>query len=273
MIVASLALLVGFQGPVLPDKAKWPWLMGQREVALGPQPLRRTIMVAIVSKEIEPMFTSKAILPGGWSEFRFGRAQSEVIDDNLFNKPCRKIQLSGLSTYSINYYSARRGQETANVTWWVTPKGKILRQYAERETPMGMEVADATYGVTEIEVRRTDPAGKTTFATFHVENEMEAIQRQFVPMLEGDKLLTPRKEFKVLDPFTGGLVAMKAEIQGRFTFREGGKKYEGRMCNVTAGSGRANVLITAKGDIVRVELGKDRYLVRTDAIDPVIGGQ
>jgi hypothetical protein len=93
-------------------------------------------------------------------------------------------------------------------------------------------------------------------------NDMEKLQLQFKPMIVDGKVVMRDKEYLVYDPFTSGFVKRAAHVGGSFRgsylqlpFEGSHVDFEGLM------TGKVKAYISKEGDLVKLDLPQNRYVI------------
>ena len=175
-----------------------------------------------------------------------GNVRWRMTDEPLFGKTLRHLATRGLDM---------RSGVVAQEDVWTDAEGMIVRQREVRATAKGRQTAEATFYPDRIELTRTDERGRSTFAEVNPSGGMAAVQARFTPMA-GD-----RKEFLRLDAVRGGFVRVLIERTGRFKGEWGGDAYEGAAYRFTVDGKAQTAMMTAEGEIVRIEFNPTLALV------------
>jgi len=144
--------------------------------------------------------------------------------------------------------------------WWLAPDGTILRQYEQRVDKRGTRTANCTYNKDSIEIS-VDLFGQRKVTTLYP-SDMDLVQAQFKPMIVDDKVVTREKNYVVYDPFTSGFVKRTAKLSGVFKGIYLSTQFEGNSMTLEGDpDGPFRVFISNEGDLVKMELPKNRFLV------------
>lgn len=236
---------------------------GQREVVLGPLLYPDIVMTVLHSKDKPGTHRGDGITTPVWDEYPLGHVRWSVTDGTLFEQPCRVIRLQGLTQSDIQM---RRLKKTVTVEneavtiWYLSPEGRILRQYEKRAGFNGEKVANCTYGDGEITVQ-VDEGGKRKITTVYPAVDFEKLHLQFRPMIVGDKVVMEEKEYLVYDPFAGGFEKRTAKLSGKFAGQWLQKSFKGNAFDITTPRMIIKAYIGQEGDLVKADLPNDDFLI------------
>jgi|GEM_PF-7087710 hypothetical protein len=221
---------------------RMPW----REVATGPTVAETISMSLVERRDIEPQFLDDGrITPGGVSVKSLGMATSGVDEVDYLGERVRRIRTTAAAT--------RRGRaQRVQVTWWVTPQGAIRRQFVDERTPAGRRTANVLYGET-IEVQLSEGGRGRVYDA--VPPDRAAVDRLFMPMLEGETVVRTQKSFVVLEPFCGTFLPGTAHRDGQFRFGHGAKAIWGTVVRVKIGEQEARVFVRSDGVLAQTTYG------------------
>jgi len=266
----TLALCLAFQrGQVenLPVKQPEVFFPGEREVVLGPLAYRDTVMPMIHSKLLESTADIHGIHPPVWDEYPIGHVRWSVKPDVFATKPCMVLRTEGqyLPKYNFAFKgNTRKIEFTVEVhgttQWWLAPDGTILRQYVQLVDARGTRTASCTYDKDSIDIQ-FDIYGQRRITTLYP-GDMDKVQAQFKPMIVDGKVVMPEKEYLVYDPFTGGFLKRTAKVSGHFDGTYLSLKFKGTHVDIDGilEDGPIKTYIDDEGDLVKIDLTKDRYV-------------
>lgn len=239
---------------------------GQREIVLGPVPYRDTVMSMIYSKDHPATYDMKGVNPPSWTEYPIGHLRWSVREDTFGDQPCMAIREEGVY-YPELHFRSRNGLAKTNITleikgtrtWWVSKSGKILREYEQRFDRRGIRTATCTYNADSIDMM-VDEFGKRRIATLFPA-DMEALHRQFQPMIVDNKVVLREKSYVVYNPFTGGYESYTARVVGTFSGNYGALAYQGNHVNIEGKDSTVKVYVSKENDVAKIDLPKDCYVV------------
>ncbi len=236
------------------------YMPGQREVVLGVQPYRETMMMLIWQTDTIPNFPSNYgdIQPSGLAEKTLGWVKWSVKNDTWAGKPCKVLRCEGNTTDAL---SKKLNVNLRDVkSWWVDEDGKIVRQYEQQIRPFATRTANCVYQKDSIDISVDDEKGRRQTSVFP-NMEMNELHAQFKPMWKDGKILLDKKDYYVFNPFEGSFDKYSARLAGwaggsYFKMKFVGKAFEivGPRLVQTAG-------ISEEGDLIHVQLPKDRFIV------------
>ena len=236
---------------------------GQREVVLGPLPYRDTVMTVLHSRDYPGTYDGKGLAPPVWDEYPKGTVRWSVTDGTHFDKPCKVIRLQGMTQSVVEMRRLKKVasvQNDALTVWYLSPEGRILRQFESRQGYGGEKTANCIYGDDSIEVQVTEGRQRRV-TTVYPNVDMEKLHLQFRPMIVGDKILMEAKEYWVYNPFGGGFEKRTAKLGGRFAGQWLQKNFKGRHVDITSTSMSVKAYISEEGDLVKVDLPKDDFFI------------
>ncbi len=262
--LAGFALLLAGQG-VVQDLPKFSYLAaytpGQREIALGPLPQYDVTMEVRFEKTTNAEFTKTKIYGESLTSYSKGYVRWSCIDGKLFDKPCRILKMDGITKgenrtriKTISYGSRN------TTTYWISPEGKLLRQSIQLLDPEGVRNAECIYWADHIEVSVADRKGRRSFTVFP-KIDLSLLDLQFKPMLDGEKVILPFKEYYVYNPFEGSFDKYKATVGGSFHGSWMATKFDGTHVDIEGPEGRVVAYISKEGDLIKVDLPKNHALV------------
>jgi len=266
MVIAFLSMLVAggpqFQSEGLPTfNYTAAFSAGQREIVLGPIPYHDVTMEVRYEKDTDAQYTPNKIIGPSWEEYATGYVRWDVSDTTLFDKPCRKLRMEGITKGKNSTKTKDISYATRNsTTYWITPEGKVLRQHIQLVDPSETKTAEAVFWSDHIEVSVDDKRGRRSF-TVYPNVDLSLIDMQFKPMMEGDKVVLPYKEYYVFEPFTQAFIKYKAAVGGTFHGTWLAMKFDGTHIDIDGPRGRIIAYISKEGDLVKADLGNNRSLV------------
>jgi hypothetical protein len=264
MIAAALFLAVaapqsipGGQKATLTMAAYMP---GQREVVLGVLPYKDTMMQLIWQTDLTPKFPTfnGEVTPGGVSEQALGWVRWSVKTDTWAGKPCKVLRCEGETREMVS--------KTLKVTirdvkaWWVDDEGKILRQFEQQIRPFANRSANCVYQKDSIDISVDDEKGRRQTSIFP-NIEMDELHAQFKPMWKDGKVLLEKKDYYVFNPFEGGFDKYTARLSGWAGGTYFNMKFVGKAFEITGPKLVQTAGISDEGDLIHVQLPKDRYIV------------
>jgi len=267
-LLASLAQ----QGDLPKIVYQMPILGGQREVVFGPAAEPATLLNGYYQRDVaaHPIFTPdntggyvESWEPGGMAEHNLGYFDCVSKTDSLFDKSCFAItttakwnQTIGKKPNQINF------SDYVKQEWWVTPDGKILREFMSLTTPQGTQTGDCVYGKSSVQRRFTGLDGQVTFGEVFPACGMDALNDRFKPMIADGKLLIRDKEYSELNPLTGGLDKYTIRSSGTFKGELLFAPFQGRLFDLDGPNKLfEKVYIDNTGDLVKVVLNDDEFFV------------
>jgi hypothetical protein len=262
MILAALACATLAQQNI-PSATKatlnmYAYMPGQREIVLGVTPYRDTQMQLIYQIDKEPRFGGGDVTPGGLFEKALGWVRWSVKADTWAGKPCKVLRCEGETTEELSKTMKVTVRDTKQ--WWVDDENHILRQYEQQIRPFFTRTANCVYQKDSIDITVSDEKGRRQTSMFP-NCEMDEIHAQFKPMWVDGKVVLEKKEFYVLNPFEGTFETYSVRLAGwaggtYFAMKFSGKAFEiaGPRLTQTAG-------ISEEGDLIHVQLPKDRFIV------------
>ncbi len=244
---------------------------GQREMALGIRHQSETLLNYFYEKEVNAQYIPngindgqphETIQPQNWVEKNLGYMRWSVRPDDIFNQKANLLTTESLVRQRVGPKDHQyQITSMAKTQWWISDKGKILRQYYQLQSPMGDLRCNATYGTDSVEVSRETPQG-TKFLTMFPSGGMEALDAQFTPMLAGGKVLLPEKKFQVLNLQTGSVDDYEAKISGKFNCQYMNVWFKGQCVDITGpGKLTEKAYLSDEGDLVKVEFSEEKYWV------------
>lgn len=249
-----------------------PIIGGQREIILGPKPIGSVLLNGFLERDFtarhlaNPSNTGGYVdswIPGGTHEENLGYFDCVTRPSTLFDQPCVEITTTARWNQKIGKKPNQiTVQNTAKQQYWISPAGRILRHYAEMQTPEGKQIGDCAYGKGSVQRRYTDVHGKTSFGELFPTCGMDGLNAQFTPMFADGKVLKRDKEFWIANPLTGGLDHYTVRVSGRFKGTMLNATFQGEMFDIDGpNSFHEQVLLDDKGDLVKVSLDDERYFV------------
>lgn len=233
------------------------FMPGQREVVLGPLPYPDTMMLVIFEKELSPTFGGGQVLGGGLAEDTLGWIRWSVKPDKFAGKDCFQIRAEGELNEKIKKAPIQL-KEVRN--YWVTADGEILRQYDVQIGPYYKRVANSVYHKDSIDISIEDEKGRRT-STAYPNIEFSRLYAQFTPMMKNGEVVLREKEYFVFDPFSGKCDKHTARISGSAVGEEFRQKFIGKAFEIKGPELTQTAAVSLEGDLIRVELPKDRYIV------------
>jgi len=248
-------------------KVPQPYFAGEREVVLGPKAYSDSVMALIYSKDYPAKLDMKGVNPPIWDEYPIGSIRWSVKPDVFGSQQCMVLKME--ATYRPQFrfkvkYGARPNDVTLDIRgvsqWWIAEDGTILRQFEQRADNRGTQSANCTYGKDSIEVS-VDMFGQRRVTTLYP-GDMDKLQAQFKPMIVDGKVVMREKEYLIYNPFTSGFDKRKATLSGAFKGVYLSANFEGTSMTLEGyEDGPFRAFISNEGDLVKMELPKDRYLV------------
>jgi len=230
--------------------------VGQREIVLGPALQKDVTMVVRKSKHLPGTFGQFQTYGPTDLTYSIGVVHWSVTEGTLRNKPCRIIKLEALTK------DDRLGQSTIlpygvrnTKIYWISPEGKILRQFVRTGDPNGTKSADCTFLTDHIEDTVEENGVKHASRVFP-NFDMSLLDAQFKPMLEGDKVILESKEYYEFEPFKQSFVKYKATASGRFHGNWNGTKFDGVHVDIQGPKALVVVFVSKEGDLVQVDFPK-----------------
>jgi hypothetical protein len=252
---------------------KMPILGGQREIAVGPKLYEFTLLGGYYERDyaattIPPGPDTAggyvdSMAPGGIVTKSLGSLDWSTKEDKLIDQNCIVITSTGRWNQSVGKKPNEvRWTNEAKQQYWLTPDGKIIRQYFQLTTPQGTQSADLTYGTDSIQRRYTNLQGKTSFGEIFPVCGMDALHEQFRPMLAHGKVLARDKEFYRCNPLTGGLEKCEAHISGKFQGKYLGAGFRGTTVDIVGpAKDKQTAFVSDDDDLVQVKIDQDRFFV------------
>lgn len=275
LLVAIASLAIGQTRTMSMPQIEYitPIFGGQREVVLGAKPYEITLLGGFYEKD----YTGGSInhgqdtqgqyvdsfIPGGIVTKSLGYLDWSTRDDKLLDTPCVTVSSSGKWQQTIGKKPNEQSwANTGKIQYWIGNDGKILRQYAQLQTPAGSQSGDLTFGPDSIQRRYTGTDGKTSFGEIFPSCGMQALNDQFKPMIVDGKVVLRDKDFFRCDPLTGGVQKYSAHISGKFTGTYLDAGFRGTTVVIVDPSGKTQTaFISDDGDLVKVKLDDDRFFV------------
>lgn len=272
MVLALTVCLLTTQQQQLPRDLTFqipePIFAGEREILLGPKEYSDSIMSLIYSKDKPASLDMKGINPPIWEEYPIGSIRWSVKPGTFGSQSCMVVKNDVIFRPQYHYAFKGKTRQT-NVTldirgvsqWWVTADGKILRQYEQRTDDRGVRTANCTYGTDSIEVS-VEEFGKRRVTTLFP-GDMQLLQNQFKPMVVDGRVVMSEKPYAIYNPFTSGFEKHIAKVGGAFQGTYLSQKFEGLSLVVDGydKDGEFRAYVSKEGDLVKMDLPKDRYLV------------
>jgi hypothetical protein len=243
--------------------AQGPWLGGQQEIAYGLTPKSQTIVGLYVNRNMAPNEFGRVT---GFYEIRLGHMGWKVSRDIFNSQPCLVFESDARTSQRGKYTRSQEEAEatgifvTQKVKIWVSEQGKIMRENISQESPRGTYFVDAIFGTETVELSG-DLAGVKKDMTMYPQGGTVMFDNFFKPMIKDGKVLMEDKEFYLIDPVTMGIRKCKAHVKGRFAGEVMREKFKGHTIEITTPEDKQVAYVSQEGDLLRVDLPSDRYLL------------
>ena len=193
-------------------------------------------------------------------EVRVGYMGHKVVNDLRGGNPVLRFESDGLRTFfkAFEVGEYRTVFQRARRTW-LDLNGHILRDEHRIRTPRGAYEVVAEFKGSEIELVWRSPRGERELTLMPAEG-VAAFEREFEPMVEGEKVLKKEKTFLRLDPETGGYEKVIIRIPGRFKGRALNKQYVGHSVEYITSKRTLTAYITYEGKLLQVDLPRNHFL-------------
>ncbi|AIE84782.1 hypothetical protein [Fimbriimonas ginsengisoli] len=261
-LVALAALSQGRQvvgiTPVTFDVA---YLPGQREIVVGAKPYRDTVMAIQYSGESAPLSGGGRIQAPVWEEHAEGYVRWSLQPSDLDGIKCLLLKTEGITKPKFHGVQV---MVQAIRNYWLTSEGQILKQFDLQSDPLGARAATSIFHEDSVDIEVTE--GKDTRkTTLYPGDAMSRIQSQFKPMMQGTKVEMDEKRFAVFNPFRGGYDEYTVKRSGRFAGPYMQIPFKGESFDIVGPKAKQRAFVSEEGDLVKVELPKNRFLVLTTA--------
>ncbi|MEZ0327554.1 MAG: hypothetical protein ACAH95_16770 [Fimbriimonas sp.] len=236
------------------------YMPGQREVVLGVLPYNETMMQLIWQTDKQASFPTYNgdVIGGGLAEQALGWVKWSVKTDTWAGKPCMVLRCEGNTKEAL---SKTLKVDIRDIkSWWVDGGGKILRQYEQQIRPFVTRTANCVYQKDSIDVSVEDEKGRRQTSVFP-NVEMDELHAQFKPMWKDGKVLLDKKDYYVFNPFEGGFDKYTARLAGWAGGSYFNMKFVGKAFEITGPRLVQTAGISEEGDLIHVQLPKDRYIV------------
>jgi hypothetical protein len=237
------------------------YLPGQREVIEGVgTAYPDTMMQVILQKDMPPAFPAGGgtVQGGGLFEKALGWIRWSVKPDTFADQACFQLKCEGQLTEKLSKTASITLQDTHS--YWVTADGTILRQFDRQVSPLYNRTANAVYHKDSIDLSVEDENGRRS-STAYPNVDMKELNAQFTPMMKGDTVLSREKTYYVFNPFTGKCDKYTARISGAAGGEYFNLKFSGKAFEIAGPELTQTAAISNEGDLILVELPKDRFIV------------
>lgn len=264
-----LPLILALQQPIplTLKQIEVPIMGGMREIIVGPI-ARKNDTLGLYINNYDKMYDESGKVPSNFENPRIGSVSSAVRPALLGNVSCFQIDTESTRTQELTIgYERISLRMKMSRQWWVTEEGRVVAETFRLDAGGNVWTMDVKYEKETYTATLSSPdRGTRTLGPVTPWMGMDDLTTTaFRPMIRlPEEVVTPEKDYYLLDPFTGGPVKFHAKVKGKFSGTWVDDRVSGKEVEVTGGVEKQVISLSNQGYVVKAALEKYKFLTLMD---------